>query len=171
LAVSLEVAEHLPAGRAESFVKNLTDAADAVLFGAAIPGQKGVGHLNLRWQSYWASLFKAQGLDAFDPIRPCVWNDERVCWWYRQNTLLYARDTVVSRMPALRATHAKNLDMVHPQCYLQRTDVDELGFVAVTKLLPSLIGDAIGRRVTDKKSKGRQDQSSQVGAAEGSTFD
>ena len=39
LAVSLEVAEHLSPGRAESFISDLCQAAPTVLFGAAIPGQ------------------------------------------------------------------------------------------------------------------------------------
>src|SRR5271166_1264394 len=41
LAVSLEVAEHLPESRAVSFVGDLTRLAPVVLFSAAIPGQGG----------------------------------------------------------------------------------------------------------------------------------
>ena len=44
LAVSLEVAEHLSAKRADGFVNDLCSIADVVLFSAAIPGQGGVGH-------------------------------------------------------------------------------------------------------------------------------
>ncbi len=42
LAISLEVAEHLTPGRADSFVADLVALAPAVLFSAAIPGQGGL---------------------------------------------------------------------------------------------------------------------------------
>lgn len=52
MAISIEVAEHLPPSRAESFVDTLCSASDIVLFGAAIPRQGGTGHVNERCQSY-----------------------------------------------------------------------------------------------------------------------
>src|ERR1700685_413165 len=54
LAISLEVAEHLPESAAAVFVKSLTDAADIVVFSAAIPLQSGPGHVNEQWPPYWA---------------------------------------------------------------------------------------------------------------------
>jgi 2-polyprenyl-3-methyl-5-hydroxy-6-metoxy-1,4-benzoquinol methylase len=46
LAVSLEVAEHLPARGARQFVKNIADLAPCVLFSAAVPYQRGTDHVN-----------------------------------------------------------------------------------------------------------------------------
>src|SRR5579885_1972354 len=57
LAMSLEVAEHLPEASAQQFVRVLTGLAPTVLFSAAIPGQGGVGHINEKWQDYWRGLF------------------------------------------------------------------------------------------------------------------
>ena len=54
LAISLEVAEHLPKRVGEALVARLTELAPAVLFSAAIPFQGGTGHINEQWQSYWA---------------------------------------------------------------------------------------------------------------------
>ena len=51
LAVSVEVAEHLPPQRSEWFVEDLCRLAPVVLFSAAVPGQgdpKYTGHLNER---------------------------------------------------------------------------------------------------------------------------
>jgi hypothetical protein len=48
LAMSLEVAEHLTPGRAESFIQELCGVSDCVLFGAAIPGQGGTNHIHER---------------------------------------------------------------------------------------------------------------------------
>src|SRR5215218_5093516 len=52
LVVSLEVAEHLASGCSETFVRSLTNLGDVILFSAAIPGQAGTNHINLRWQGY-----------------------------------------------------------------------------------------------------------------------
>lgn len=46
LAMSLEVAEHLPACGGKFLVMNLCNIAPAVLFSAAMPGQGGWGHIN-----------------------------------------------------------------------------------------------------------------------------
>jgi SAM-dependent methyltransferase len=89
IACSLEVAEHLPSDCAKQFVELLTKAAPVVLFSAAVPHQGGTGHINEQWQSYWSDLFSACGYSALDCIRPAVYGDKRVEWWYRQNTLVY----------------------------------------------------------------------------------
>jgi SAM-dependent methyltransferase len=89
IACSLEVAEHLPPACSERFVKLLTSAAPVVLFSASIPHQGGTGHVNEQWQSYWCELFRARGFAPFDWIRPRIYGDRRVAWWYRQNVLVF----------------------------------------------------------------------------------
>jgi hypothetical protein len=99
LAISTEVAEHLPETSATSFVESLTRLAPVVLFSAAIPGQPGINHINCQWPSYWADIFRRFGFDAYDCIRPVVWDDERIDWWYRQNLVLYANDGALFSEP------------------------------------------------------------------------
>jgi trans-aconitate methyltransferase len=118
LAVSLEVAEHLSPHCAGQFVRDLTALSDCVLFSAAIPGQGGTGHINEQWQSYWARLFSDHGYAALDIVRPVTWIDERVCWWYRQNTLLYVNTRAIHQTVA-KEHRVRVLDMVHPLCYVQ----------------------------------------------------
>jgi SAM-dependent methyltransferase len=89
IASSLEVAEHLPEQCARQFVSLLTDAAAVVLFSAAVPHQGGTGHVNEQWQAYWGGLFAKVGYVALDFIRPAIDGDQRVDWWYRQNTIVY----------------------------------------------------------------------------------
>ena len=113
LVLSLEVAEHLSPGRAESFVADLVAMAPAVLFSAAIPGQGGVGHVNEQWQSFWAHLFAAHGYKAYDVVRPLIWTDEAVPAWYRQNAVLYLDEPTASAL-GLSATEPALLDRVHP---------------------------------------------------------
>lgn len=121
LAISLEVAEHLSPEVADTFVDSLVRLAPAVLFSAAVPHQSGEQHLNERWPEYWVERFAARGMQALDVVRPRVWDDEEVAWWYRQNTLLFCEDDLVERLPALRAardaTRDEQLSVVHPLLY------------------------------------------------------
>ena len=57
IAMCIEVAEHLPATRADDLVKTLTGLAPVVLFSAAIPGQGGHGHINCQPKEYWIEKF------------------------------------------------------------------------------------------------------------------
>jgi len=105
LAVCLEVAEHLPEKASPKLVGLLTAAAPVVLFSAAIPGQGGTEHTNEQWPAFWRRLFAARGFVRLDPIRPRVWRDRRVVWWYQQNVYLFVRERLLADRPALREEH------------------------------------------------------------------
>ncbi len=121
LVVSLEVAEHLPPESAPAFVGSLARLGPAVLFSAAIPYQGGEHHLNEQWPDYWAELFEQNGFVAIDCVRRNVWSDERVLYWYAQNTLLFVREEMVSGNEALvrelDRTSRSMLSVVHPTRY------------------------------------------------------
>lgn len=120
LCMSLEVAEHLSPERSETFIHELCVLADVVLFGAAIPGQGGCNHINERWPSYWISLFRAQGYECFDVIRPTFWHDRRVEWWYSQNTFLFVRAGVPKSDDLGMQVDRRSLtNVVHPRCFDQ----------------------------------------------------
>lgn len=110
LALSLEVAEHLPASWARSFVQSLCNAADIVIFSAAIPGQGGRRHLNEQWPAYWEKLFAEFGYRCYDFLRPRIWNNPRVTWHYAQNSLVFARDGFGQRF----GEPAMPFSLVHP---------------------------------------------------------
>lgn len=103
LAVCLEVAEHLSPTRAAGLVKDLTKAAPLILFSAAIPGQSGSLHLNEQWPEYWRSLFGEHNYVRLDVIRPLIWQDPRVNWWYQQNVYLFAGPEALAESVALCA--------------------------------------------------------------------
>jgi SAM-dependent methyltransferase len=115
LAVCLEVAEHLPPSHAGALVALLTSLAPVVLFSAAIPHQTGSGHVNEQPQEFWRRLFSKHGFFPVDCIRPYVWGNPQVCWWYQQNALLYVAQSVLRRRKKLKPVpHAVSLDIVHP---------------------------------------------------------
>lgn len=89
LAMSLEVAEHLSKERAKSFVNDLTNMSDCIMFSAAIIGQGGEGHINEQYMSYWVELFKENGFVPYDVVRPFIQDIDEVPWWYKQNIMVY----------------------------------------------------------------------------------
>jgi SAM-dependent methyltransferase len=66
LAMSLEVAEHVPAALADNFVRYITRTSDLIVFTAAQPGQGGIGHINEQPREYWIERFRAQGFRLDD---------------------------------------------------------------------------------------------------------
>lgn len=91
LALSLEVAEHLPRSRAPTFVDLLCRLSDVVVFSAAVPGQGGHHHVNERWQDYWVQQFLRNGYEWSDALRNAIWNNSQIPVYYRQNILLFYR--------------------------------------------------------------------------------
>ena len=125
LAMTVEVAEHLTPARADSFVEDLTKLSDVILFSAAIPAQGGVNHVNEQWQSYWAEKFLRLGYVGIDCIRPSVWNNGNVEFWYRQNIFLYVKSTELYRYPELQDFYLKHRDgmifnVVHPEMWISK---------------------------------------------------
>ncbi|MEQ8602669.1 MAG: methyltransferase domain-containing protein [Marivibrio sp.] len=132
LAMTLEVAEHLPPARAAGLVAELTDAAPVVFFSAAPPDQGGANHVNEQWPAYWAELFAARGYRAIDAVRPAVWTDDRVCWWYKQNCLLFASAAAIAENPALKALVETSPEsphaLIHPELFRQKVKLAEPSF-------------------------------------------
>jgi SAM-dependent methyltransferase len=97
MAISLEVAEHLPENCADQFVNALVRAAPIVVFSAAIPYQGGIAHINEQLQSYWKEKFVRHGYVAVDCIRPQVYQRSDVSFWYRQNVIVYCEPQLCPR--------------------------------------------------------------------------
>jgi len=116
LVISLEVAEHLSEGRAVGFVEDLTRLAPVVLFSAAIPGQGGRDHVNEQWQTYWTAIFADNDYTVCYVIRPKIWRNRRIAYWYRQNTLVFCNQHSLQTIPELALSpHSLRLSLVHPE--------------------------------------------------------
>ncbi|HWQ34195.1 MAG TPA: methyltransferase domain-containing protein [Blastocatellia bacterium] len=167
LAMSVEVAEHLPAECAESFVNTLTGLAPVILFSAAVPNQGGTNHINEQWPEYWARLFRKRGFLAADCLRMRFWNNERVTYYYAQNLFLYARRDYLDAHPGLASelqfSDAPLVPLVHPQLlryrmydiereeywrawYQANPDPRKLTLLQVLSVLPELSANAAKRR-------------------------
>lgn len=143
LAISLEVAEHLPRERASSFVAELVQLAPAVLFSAAIPYQGGTDHINEQWPSWWAELFAGHGYRPVD-LRCEFWEARDIPNWYRQNMLLY----VAASHPASARAVDRVVDAVLPDHYLwHHEQPPPLYLRDLVRAFPSAVRTAVVRRV------------------------
>lgn len=152
LAMCLEVAEHLPPESADTLVSSLAALAPVIAFSAAIPFQRGHGHVNEQWPAYWAQRFRRHGYAAVDCLRQRFWNDPRVAWYYAQNLVLFvARDRVVGleRLRELVPTDdgQEVLSLVHPQKYLAEADPVQWTVGRVFPQLPAMVGRSLTTRL------------------------
>ena len=95
VAVSMEVAEHLPERVADRYVALLAGLSNVVVFTAAHPGQGGRDHVNEQPAAYWIEKFRHQGLSLDQTITE-RW---RTTWvasglvpnWYTDNLMVFRR--------------------------------------------------------------------------------
>lgn len=116
LAVCLEVAEHLTPNRAQSFVKDLTNLSDFVLFSAAIPRQGGDHHYNEQWLSYWEKYFNDNNYELFDVFKPIIWDNKNIFCWYKQNMVFFIKK---GHCPQTIKELPKNTlqNVIHPELF------------------------------------------------------
>jgi len=93
VAVSMEVAEHLPEMVADRYVDLLTRLSQVIVFTAAPPGQGGVDHVNEQPPSYWISKFQQHGFKYAEELSQ-RWREswkaaDDVDLWYHQNLMIF----------------------------------------------------------------------------------
>jgi len=141
LVQSLEVAEHLPASRAQTFVDSIVAHGKLVLFSAAAKGQGGDHHVNEQDYDYWRALFRARGYVVLDCIRPEIKGVRSIEPWYRYNTFLYVHQDKLSQLPekflAHRVPNGEKLRDVSPWLYKLRK--------LLVRLLPVSLATHIGQ--------------------------
>lgn len=142
LAISLEVAEHLPNDKASIFVDTLTRHSKVLLFSAAVPLQGGTNHVNEQWPQYWNLLFKGRGYTCVDCLRDVFWEDERIAWWYRQNMLIFVSDELLTFSPKLMAESMRPrrlpLALVHPG-FMKKLEKEQIGLMELLKQIPGAL--------------------------------
>jgi len=91
-AVSIEVAEHIPAEHVGAFLRWF-EGARRVLLTAAPPGQGGTHHVNEQPPAYWQGLFAARGF-RLDVVETEQWRalaraKTRACPWVVRNAMVF----------------------------------------------------------------------------------
>lgn len=117
LAICLEVGEHLNKDSADNLITTLINSSDIIIFSAAIPLQGGQFHINEQWPDYWAKKFAAYNYFPADIIRPLIWNNPSIKYWYKQNIIVY-----ISKISAYYKIYNTDnkfpINLVHPDNYL-----------------------------------------------------
>jgi SAM-dependent methyltransferase len=90
LAVSIEVAEHLPAEAADRFCDALVSASELIVFSAAIPGQGGENHVNEQKPRYWVDKFWQRNFVPLEVVRPAIAGDPGMFPWLKQNVIVFS---------------------------------------------------------------------------------
>jgi hypothetical protein len=147
LAMSVEVGEHIAPQTAEALVDFLCASADVVFWSSAVPGQGGFEHINERWQEDWVQTFGARGFEAFDLVRPVVWHDARVSFWYRQNGLVFANEAGRRRHGLMHRPFVASV--VHPEMYQRDCDPRNYSLKTVIRHFPHYLA----RRFSGRRSK------------------
>lgn len=147
LVQCLEVAEHLPMERSESFIHDLTKHGDLIIFSAAPPGQGGLNHINEQPFSFWRTLFEKKGYYPYDIIRPFIKNKKTVQPWYRYNTIVWikkSREQSIIKKDSFashyRIDNKKNIEDISPIQYKIRK--------IIILMLPKNIIDLISKTKT-----------------------
>ena len=123
LCVCLEVAEHVSLDQAENFVKFLISKSNVIVFSAAIPNQGGFNHINEQWSDFWDNKFGKLGYSKLDILRPILWDQELVTWPYKQNMVVYIKDSDVSSFEKLSKMPVNLLkNPIHFDSYINKTD-------------------------------------------------
>lgn len=127
VVTSFEFFEHITPERAKALVAWISQLTDALVIGAAIPGQGGTHHVNEAWPNYWAKLFADEGFTAYDFVRPALWADPDIEPWYVQNTIGYFRSgppqRVVDATEAVVLAALRNpVSLVHPEMFARAID-------------------------------------------------
>jgi SAM-dependent methyltransferase len=144
LAISLEVGEHLPAAAAATYVQSLVGLAPCILFSAAIPNQGGTMHVNEQWPAWWADHFARHAYVPLDVVRPHLWQNPEVSYWYAQNIIAYVdpHTDAAARLRTLDVSWASlpPMPLVHPGLFdnLVQASSRSLPRIAVRRLRRNL---------------------------------
>lgn len=125
LVISLEVAEHIYKENAKTFVDSLCLHGNIVFFSAAIPGQEGTLHFNEQLNDFWVAIFAQNGYKCYDFFRHEIWNNIKISWWYRQNSLLFIKETEISNPIYASILNNKSEfknSYIHPELFQYKTD-------------------------------------------------
>jgi SAM-dependent methyltransferase len=150
LALCLEVAGNLLEEEADTLVDSLVGLAPVILFSAPIPFQGGANQHNLQWPQYWVAKFRERGFEVADALRPRVWDNPEVKWWFAQNIMLYVRADLLATNARLREAVARTchsqLALVHPGQLQQRESMEDASLKKTLSLVPKLIVRSISAR-------------------------
>jgi len=120
MALCLEVAEHVPIHDTAQLVDNLCRLAPIVVFSAALPHQRGQGHINCHPPDWWRLQFEEKGYRCYDHLRDEIWHMTDIPWWYRQNIMVFGEDVfMMLDAYGLKPSPTPIRHLIHPEMHDQ----------------------------------------------------
>ncbi|MBI5722727.1 MAG: alpha-1,2-fucosyltransferase [Planctomycetes bacterium] len=122
LAIALNIPQTIRPRNYDIFIDCLAQLAPVIITTSPIPHQiRDFGNIQL-WPSFWRMGFVRNGFVVFDSLRRMFWSDPAVDPYLAQNLLIFAHADSLHKFPRLAAqkivSDPRDLDMVHPQVYL-----------------------------------------------------
>ena len=141
LAICLEAAEHVEEKFSDLIVENLTNASKVILFSAALPpGQGGTNHVNEQPPDFWQKKFKDYRYTQLDIIRPIIWDEPAIAWWYKQNIFLYVHEENIELFTKLNNSYSlAQKHIVHPECLSSKIIELNIDNASLTNLSKALL--------------------------------
>lgn len=147
LAISFEVAEHIPRENADVFIDNITRLSDVVAFSGAIPGQGGVGHVNEEYSDYWINKFEKRGYKPSNVLRKRFWKESGISPWRRQNIILFVRGEFYDEIVDKFEEFQEIASMVHPEAY--ERELNEVRYNSVMIRNFNYMQSVIDKKIVD----------------------
>jgi SAM-dependent methyltransferase len=94
VALSMEVAEHLPERCSNNYLDLLTHLAPTIVFTAAPPGQGGSDHVNEQPYDYWIGGFETRNYSLDNDVSSRWrrrWSDAGIAACYHRNIMVFRR--------------------------------------------------------------------------------
>jgi len=92
LAYCFEVAEHLSPDLGDKLIDFLVDNSETIVFTAAVPGQRGTGHINEQPKEYWIQRFVERGA-VYKPDQSGklsqMFKEKEVASWFVRNVIVF----------------------------------------------------------------------------------
>ena len=144
IVLCLEVAEHIDNKFSDTFVDNITRHGETIIFSAAIPGQGGFRHVNEQFQSYWIKKFEDRGYMFLDVLRPLIWMNQNVRYYYQQNIMTFIKFQHYQDMGGwsyFKEHLSENAmtSVVHPELYQYWRDPKNYSMKGIIKNIPYYI--------------------------------
>jgi hypothetical protein len=89
--MSLEVGEHIPPQKEQTFINNLgKHSAQCIIVSWALPGQGGDGHFNEQPNDYIKKQFADRGYKSWDEAEQYLRNSATL-WWFKKTIMVFVK--------------------------------------------------------------------------------
>jgi hypothetical protein len=102
-------------------------------------------------------MFEKKGYTTIDYLRPLLWGNPNIAYYYAQNILLFIKDSVLENRqnlkPYITAAEDGRLAMIHPVKWLESNNPRRQSLKRLLTALPFAVGNTISTRFNGNGEK------------------